>query len=77
MHMFLNKTKIIQASFNSVKSHKHDSLVFNNCMIHYKATPNKFPVSRPPPASISSEHQKFHYFRILPLFPCFLVYSGV
>ena len=42
-----------------------------------KATPNKFPVSRPPPASISSEHQKFHYFRILSLFPCFLVYSGV
>ena len=42
-----------------------------------KATPNKFPVSRPPPASISSEHQKFNYFRILSLFPCFLVYSGV
>ena len=32
-----------------------------------KATPNKFPVSHPPPASVSSQDQKFHYFCILPL----------
>ena len=37
----------------------------------------KFPVSHPPPASISSENQKIHYFHILLLFPLFLVYSRV
>ena len=29
-----------------------------------KVTPNKFPVSHPSPASVSCQHQKFHYFRI-------------
>ena len=41
----------------------------------YKATPNKFPVSRPPPASILSEHQKsplFPYSFIISVFSCIL-----
>ena len=34
-----------------------------NIVVH-KATPNKFPVSRPPPVCVSCQHQKVHYFRI-------------
>ena len=43
----------------------------------HKATLKKFPVSRPPPASISCEHQKFHYFRIHSYSFIISVYSRV
>ena len=42
--------------------------------VDHKATPNKFPISHPLPSSVSCQHEKFHYFRILPLFMVFTDY---